>query len=111
MKITAKTMMVTLENTVTIGNNNAIELTLVHQAFISRDKLGGIDVDIELMDYTDVKFLGMDIENGFEGFMDFKTKMLDLGINVEKLIDEKATELFEDMNMEKNLVFLFRDQI
>jgi len=111
MKITAKTMMVTLENTVTIGNNNAIELTLVHQAFISRDKLSGIDVDIELVDYTDVKFLGMDIDNGFNGFRDFKAKMLDLGINVEKLIDEKATALFEDMNMEKNLVFLFRDQI
>jgi hypothetical protein len=111
MKITAKTMMVTLENTVRIGNNNAIELTLVHQAFISRDKLSGIDVDIELVDYTDVKFLGMDIDNGFNGFRDFKTKMLDLGINVEKLIDEKATELFDEMNMKKNLVFLFRDQI
>jgi hypothetical protein len=111
MKITAKTMMVTLENRVTIGNNNAIELTLVHQAFISRDKLGGVDVDIDLMDYTDVKFLGMDIDNGFSGFRDFKAKMLDLGINVDKLIDEKATELFEDMNMEKNLVFLFKDQI
>jgi hypothetical protein len=111
MKITAKTMMVTLENRVTIGNNNAIELTLVHQAFISRDRLGGIDVDIDLMDYVDVKFLGMDIENGFNGFRDFKAKMLDLGINVDKLIDEKATALFEDMNMEKNLVFLFKDQI
>ena len=111
MKITQKTMMVTLENTVTIGNNNAIELTLVHQAFISRDRLGGIDVDIDLMDYVDVKFLGMDIENGFNGFRDFKAKMLDLGINVDKLIDEKATALFEDMNMEKNLVFLFKDQI
>jgi len=111
MKITQKTMMVTLENTVTIGNNNAIELTLVHQAFISRDKLGGIDVDIDLMDYVDIKFLGMDIDNGFNGFRDFKAKMLDLGINVDKLIDEKATALFEDMNMEKNLVFLFKDQI
>jgi hypothetical protein len=111
MKITQKTMMVTLENTVTIGNNNAIELTLVHQAFISRDKLSGIECDIELMDYTDIKFLGMDIDNGFNGFRDFKAKMLDLGINVDKLIDEKATALFEDMNMEKNLVFLFRDQI
>lgn len=111
MKITQKTMMVTLENTVTIGNNNAIELTLVHQAFISRDKLNGIDVDIELVDYTDIKFLGMDIDGGFNGFIDFKAKMLDLGIDVDKLIDEKATALFEDMNMEKNLVFLFRDQI
>jgi hypothetical protein len=111
MKITSKTLMVGFETEVKIGNNDAIEATLIHQAFISRDKLNDIDVDIELVDYTDVKFLGMDIDNGFNGFRDFKAKMLDLGINVEKLIDEKATALFEDMNMEKNLVFLFRDQI
>jgi hypothetical protein len=111
MKITAKTMMVTLENNVTIGNNNAIELTLIHQAFISRDKLGGIDVDIELMDFDNIKFLGMDIEGGFSGFNDFKTKMLELGIDVDKLIDEKEKSLFEDINIEKNLKFLFKDQI
>jgi hypothetical protein len=111
MKITAKTMMVTLENNVTIGNNNAIELTLIHQAFISRDKLGGIDVDIELMDFDNIKFLGMDIEGGFHGFNDFKTKMLELGIDVDKLIDEKEKSLFEDINIEKNLKFLFKDQI
>jgi hypothetical protein len=111
MKITAKTMMVTLENNVTIGNNNAIELTLIHQAFISRDKLGGIDVDIELMDFDNIKFLGMDIEGGFNGFNDFKTKMLELGIDVDKLIDEKEKSLFEDINIEKNLKFLFKDQI
>ena len=111
MKITAKTMMVTLENRVTIGNNDAIELTLIHQAFISRDKLGGIDVDIELMDFDNIKFLGMDIEGGFDGFNDFKTKMLELGINVDKLIDEKEKSLFEDINIEKNLKFLFKDQI
>jgi hypothetical protein len=111
MKITQKTMMVTLENRVTIGNNDAIELTLIHQAFISRDKLGGIDVDIELMDFDNIKFLGMDIEGGFYGFNDFKTKMLELGINVDKLIDEKEKSLFKDINIEKNLKFLFKDQI
>ena len=111
MKITDKTLMVNFETEVKLGNSDAIELTLIHTAFISRDKLSGIECDIELMDYTDIKFLGMDIDNGFNGFRDFKAKMLDLGINVEKLIDEKATALFEDMNMEKNLVFLFRDQI
>ena len=107
MKITAKTMMVTLENNVTIGNNNAIELTLIHQAFISRDKLGGIDVDIELMDFDNIKFLGMDIEGGFNGFNDFKTKMLELGIDVDKLIDEKEKELITD-GLENELKLLFR---
>jgi hypothetical protein len=53
----------------------------------------------------------MDIEGGFNGFNDFKTKMLELGIDVDKLIDEKEKSLFEDINIEKNLKFLFRDQI
>jgi dTDP-D-glucose 4,6-dehydratase len=43
MKITSKTLMVGFETEVKIGNNDAIEATLIHQAFISRDKLGGID--------------------------------------------------------------------
>jgi hypothetical protein len=63
------------------------------------------------MDFDNIKFLGMDIEGGFNGFNDFKKKMLELGIDVDKLIDEKEKSLFEDINIEKNLKFLFKDQI
>jgi hypothetical protein len=67
MKVTNQTLMVGFETEVKIGNNDAIELTIVHQAFISRDKLGGIDVDFDLgIDITDVKFLGIELENVFE---------------------------------------------
>ena len=111
MKITNKTIMVTIESDVTIGNNNAIEATLIHQAFISRDKLGGIDVDLDFADITNVKFLGMDIKDGWDGFKDFKVKMLELGIDVNKLIDEKERELFGGMGFEDNLKFLYKDQI
>jgi hypothetical protein len=45
MKITSKTLMVSFETEVKLGNNDAIELTLQHQAFIGED---GIDVEIDL---------------------------------------------------------------
>ncbi len=48
MKITSKTLMVGFQTEVKLGNNDAIELTLIHQAYISRDKLGGLSVDMDL---------------------------------------------------------------
>ena len=38
MKITSKTLMVSVETEVKLGNNDAIELTLQHQAFIYENK-------------------------------------------------------------------------
>jgi hypothetical protein len=111
MKITNKTLMVGFETEVKIGNNDAIELTIIHQAFISRDKLGGIDVDFDLgVDVTNVKFLGIELENGWSGFKDFKAKMLELGIDVDKLIDEKEKELINS-GLEDKLKLMFKDQI
>ena len=110
MKITNKLMMVTLETDVTIGNNNAIELTLIHQACISRDKLGGVDVDFDLIDFTNIKFLGMDIKDGWDGWKDFKTKMLELGIDVNDLINKKCNEIESEQTI-KNLKLAFADHI
>ena len=110
MKITNKLMMVTLETDVTIGNNNAIELTLIHQACISRDKLGGVAVDFDLMDFTNIKFLGMDIKDGWDGWKDFKTKMLELGIDVNDLINKKCNEIESEQTI-KNLKLIFEDHI
>ena len=108
MKITSQTLMVGFETEVKIGNNDAIELTIVHQAYISRDKLGGISVDFDLgVDVNNIKFLGIELENGWSGFNDFKAKMLELGIDVDKLIDEKEKELIND-GLENELKLLFR---
>lgn len=110
MKITAKTLMVNFENVVTLGNNDAIELKLIHQAFISRDKSGGIDIDIELVDVVDVKFLGIAIETGYKAYDNFKTQMLEFGIDVNKLINEKAEE-WESKPTKTLLKSMFRDRI
>ena len=48
IKITGKTLMVNFETEVKLGNNDAIELTLINQAWISEGKDGGICVDLEI---------------------------------------------------------------
>ena len=105
MKITSKTLMVSFETEVKVGNNDAIELTLVHQAFIT-----GNQIDIELgTDVKDVKFLGVEIETGFEAYGKFVKQLKELGIDLNKLIDEKETELIND-GIEDKLKLMFKDK-
>jgi hypothetical protein len=110
MKITDKTLMVNFETEVKLGNSDAIELTLIHTAFISRDKLGGVDVDIELVDVVNVKFLGIAIEEGYKSFTKFKIQMLEFGIDVNKLVNEKDNEINGETN-KTLLKLMFADRV
>ena len=105
MKITNKTLMVGFETEVKLGNNDAIELTLIHQAFISGD---GIDIEIGI-DITDIKFLGIDVDSSYNGFKQFKASLKDLGIDLDKLINEKEKEL-ANSGFEDKLKLMFKDK-
>jgi hypothetical protein len=89
-KIRSKQLFVNVENTIKIGNNDAIEATLIHSVIAYETIDGEIDVDIDFIDIEDVKFLGIPVEGGYKGYNKFKAQMLELGINVDKLIDEKV---------------------
>ena len=110
MKITAKTLMVDFETEVKLGNNDAIELTLIHQAFISKKDNGTLVMDIELMDVQDVKFMGMELEPGYKKFIELKDQLSKFGINVNQLIREKCIEIEGDGTRAK-LAMLFRDKL
>ena len=102
MKITGNTLMVDFETEVKLGNNDAIELTLMHQAFIGEGKDGKIHVDVELSsDITNVKFLGIEIESGFAAFKQFKLQLKELGIDLDVLIMEKEKELMDNGIVDK----------
>ncbi len=101
MKITSKTLMVSFEHDIKVGNNGAIEATLVHQAYVFENKEGKIDVDLDFCDVVNVKFLGIDVEGGYQGYKKFKAQMKELGIDVEKLIDDAAREQITDKDMMK----------
>jgi hypothetical protein len=110
MKITDKTLMVGFETEVKLGNNDAIEMTLHHQAFIFKNDENNILVELDISaDITNVKFLGMPIEEGYKGYKQFKTQLLELGIDVEKLIDEKEKEMDLD-KIETMLKLMFTNK-
>lgn len=100
MKITSKTLQVSFEHEVTVANG-AIEATLMHQAWIGEGKDGEVYVDLDFCDIENVKFMGMPIEKGYEGFKKFKATMSTLGIDVDKMFDEKAKELITDKHMDE----------
>ena len=105
MKITSKTLMVSFETEVKLGNNDAIELTLIHQAFITENS---VDIDLGI-DIKDVKFLGIEIENDYQVVKEFKANLLKLGINLNELIMEKEKELM-DSGLEDKLKLMFKDK-
>jgi len=111
MKITAKTLMVNFETEVKLGNNDAIELTMQHIAFISESKDGGVNVDLDLgIDYLGVKFLGIEIEEGINSFKEFKKTLLSLGIDLDKLLNEKEKEL-ANSGLEDVLKLMYKGRI
>lgn len=111
MKITNTTLMVAFENDVKIGPNDSIELTMVSNAFISKDENGNTHVDMEIgVDYINVKFLGQDIDNSFNAFKEFKESLLKLGIYFDDLIGGKELEI-ANSGIEDKFKLMFRDKV
>jgi hypothetical protein len=111
MKITGKSLMVNFETEVKLGNNDAIELTMQHIAFISESKDGSLSVDLDLgIDYSNVKFLGIEIDKGFASFKEFKTTLSTLGINLDELLNKKEKEL-ANSGLEDILKLMYKGRI
>jgi len=108
IKITSKTLLVNFETEVKLGKNDAIELTLVHQAYIYEGK-NSIDCDLELFDFINIKFLGMPIEEGYKQFIKFKEQLLALGIDLNKLIDEEEKRLMNN-GLRSIIISMFKDK-
>jgi len=88
MKIKSKTLLVTVVNEIKIGKNDAIEATVEHQIIGYDKEDGSAGVDTEFIDIYDVRFLGMPIDTGYAAYKRFKEQMLELGVNVDELVDE-----------------------
>jgi hypothetical protein len=101
MKITSKVVMINVEHSITVGKNDAITLDVIHQVWLSEGKNGEVDADVDFVDYSNVKFLGMDIDSGYKGFREFKEQMLRFGIDVDELIDEECARLITTGDIQK----------
>ena len=101
MKIESKVVMINVEHNITVGKNDAITLDVIHQVCLYENKDGKIEADLDFLDYSNVKFLGMDIDSGYKGFREFKEQMLKFGIDVDELIDAECVGLISNLDMVK----------
>jgi hypothetical protein len=101
MKIESKLVMINVKNSITIGANDAITLDVIHQVCLYKNEDDTIGHDIDLVDYENIKFLGMEIDKGYKGFRDFKEQMLKFGIDVDELVDEECVGLITNEVLSK----------
>jgi len=100
MKVTSKLMMLNVEHQIAVGND-AITATVIHQICLSKGEEDEINVDIDLMDITDIEFLGIKIDDGYKEFQKFKTQMNEMGVDVDGLINEECVGLITTGDIQK----------
>ena len=95
MKITSKTLMVNIVNDIKLANG-MISLTVEHQAYLNESKDGSVGVDIELMDWYNIEFMGMPVND----IKIFKTHLSGLGVDFNEMMNNECSELFSIENIE-----------
>ena len=83
MKITDQTLMVNVENTIQVGTNNELELTIVQQIIAYTNVGGFARADVELIDVVDLKFLG---KSQADTYTEFCEEMVRFGIDYQELV-------------------------
>ena len=102
MKIRGTNLMISVEHDIKIGNNDAIEATVVHQIHLfETEEEDNIHLEIDFGDIFNIKFLGIPIEKGYTAYRKFKSQMLELGIDVQTLIDEECVGILSNKDIEE----------
>lgn len=94
LNIISKTLMVDIENDITL-HNGAITMTVLHQAYANQDNDGEIYVDVELTDYLNVKFLGKEID-----YSKLKLNLKQLDVDLDELVQNSVEDIVTDEDVE-----------
>lgn len=94
INITSKTLMVDIENDITL-HNGAITMTALHQAYVNEGNDGEIYVDVELADYSNVKFLGKET-----AYSTLKLNLKLYDIDLDELVDNSVGDVVTDEDVE-----------
>ena len=94
MNITSKTLMVDIENDITL-HNGAITMTVLHQAYVNQGNDGKIYVDVDLTDYSNVKFLGKETSYSKQ-----KLNLKELDVDLDELLHNSVEDVVTDEDVE-----------
>ena len=90
-KITDQTLMVTVENTIKVGNNKELELHVEHQICGYTDYMGNVKCDVDLVDVRNIIYNGKEQEDADYAY--FMKKLREMGLEY----DDEADEAIEDL--------------
>ena len=94
INITSKTLMVDIENDITL-HNGAITMTVLHQAYVNQGNNGEVYVDVELADYSNVKFLGKETS-----YSKLKLNLKELDVDLDELVHNSVEDVVTDEDVE-----------
>lgn len=86
--------MVDIENDITL-HNGAITMTVLHQAYVNQGNDGEIYVDVELSDYSNVKFLGKEVT-----YSTVKLNLKHFDIDLDDLVHNSVEDVVTDEDVE-----------
>jgi len=87
MKLTSKSFMLTLEETITVGE---LKTTLVAQVMGTKN---GFDIDF--MDNYDISYMGIEIK-GYDNWKKFRAFHKEMGIDFDVHFSKKFDEIFTE---------------
>ena len=89
MKVTGQVLFINVEHNIVCGDGS-FKATVGHQLVVGKD-----GTDVEFVDIENITFMGLPIE-GYKAFRQFKEKMLDMGIDIDKMVDDACVGLISD---------------
>lgn len=101
--LTPQSIFYNIEQPFLIGDGSIkgkIKYQIIVDFVNSKNKM---EIDIETMDYVDVMFLGNKIAEGYSEWKQFKATMLQLGVNVEELLNKEDEKFRNEFNKNKSI--------
>ena len=97
MKLTSKSFMLILEETISVGE---LKVTVEAQVMGTKNSF-----DVEWLDTTDISYMGIEI-SGYDNWKKFRQFHKEMGIDFDAHINKKFNEIFTEMAVQE-----FVDQV
>lgn len=100
--LTPHSIFYNIEHPFSIGDGSIKgKITFQVIVYITSDNKMGVDIDVT--DTSDVTFLGNKIKEGYNEWKQFKATMLDLGVDVAKLLDDEENKFMDEFKQSKSI--------
>jgi len=92
-----------MQNVTVKVKTEALESEVEFQCCVYETINGGVATDVDLMDFHNVKFMGMPVGNGYKEWNKFKETLGEIGIDPTKILLDEAHEVLNKSGIIKKI--------